>query len=238
MGKKGRDTRVKRQMAPSFWSIKRKEGRFILNTRAGAHSKKSAYPLGIILRDILKVADTMYECEKIVKSGNIRIDGITVRNVAHAIGLMDIIELVPTAQSFRIVPKDSELLVPVDIPDNEKAVKLLKVIRKSTLNTSLYQYGFHDGKTFRSEQEFSVGDTCLVTLPNKSVVNHIKFEKGCTALITRGENAGRIGKVEDIREGVFSLPRRALLSFGDKTVELPVETVLAVGLERPMIKVN
>lgn len=238
MGKKGRDTRVKRQMAPSFWSIKRKEGRFILNTRAGAHSKKSAYPLGIILRDILKVADTMYECEKIVKSGNIRIDGIIVRNVAHAIGLMDIIELVPTAQSFRIVPKDSELLVPVDIPDNEKAVKLLKVIRKSTLNTSLYQYGFHDGKTFRSEQEFSVGDTCLVTLPNKSVVNHIKFEKGCTALITRGENAGRIGKVEDIREGVFSLPRRALLSFGDKTVELPVETVLAVGLERPMIKVN
>lgn len=180
MGKKGRDTRVKRQMAPSFWSIKRKEGRFILNTRAGAHSKKSAYPLGIILRDILKVADTMYECEKIVKSGNIRIDGIIVRNVAHAIGLMDIIELVPTAQSFRIVPKDSELLVPVDIPDNEKAVKLLKVIRKSKLNTSLYQYGFHDGKTFRSEQEFSVGDTCLVTLPNKSVVNHIKFEKGCT----------------------------------------------------------
>jgi small subunit ribosomal protein S4e len=238
MGKKGRDTRVKRQMAPSFWSIKRKEGRFILNTRAGAHSKKFAYPLGIILRDILKVADTMYECEKIVKSGNIRIDGITVRNVAHAIGLMDIIELVPTAQSFRIVPKDSELLVPVDIPDNEKAVKLLKVIRKSTLNTSLYQYGFHDGKTFRSEQEFSVGDTCLVTLPNTSVVNHIKFEKGCTALITRGENAGRIGKVEDIREGVFSLPRRALLSFGDKTIELPVETVLAVGLERPMIKVN
>src|SRR5512133_686135 len=123
MGKKGRDTRVKRQMAPSFWNIKRKEGRFILNTRAGAHSKKSAYPLGIILRDILKVADTMYECEKIVKSGNIRIDGITVRNVAHAIGLMDIIELVPTAQSFRIVPKDSELLVPVDIPDNEKTVK-------------------------------------------------------------------------------------------------------------------
>lgn len=238
MGKKGRDTRVKRQMAPSFWNIKRKEGRFILNTRAGAHSKRSAYPLGIILRDILKVADTMYECEKIVKSGNIRIDGITVRNVAHAIGLMDIIELVPTAQSFRIVPKDSELLVPVDIPDNEKAVKLLKVIRKSTLNTSLYQYGFHDGKTFRSEQEFSVGDTCLVTLPNKSVVNHIKFEKGCTALITRGDNAGRIGKVEDIREGVFSLPRRALLSFGDKTIELPVETVLAVGLERPMIKVN
>jgi small subunit ribosomal protein S4e len=238
MGKKGRDTRVKRQMAPSFWNIKRKEGRFILNTRAGAHSKKSAYPLGIILRDILKVADTMYECEKIVKSGNVRIDGITVRDVAHAIGLMDIIELVPTAQSFRIVPKDSELLVAVDIPDSEKAVKLLKVIRKSTLNTSLYQYGFHDGKTFRSEQEFSVGDTCLVTLPNKSVVNHIKFEKGCTALITRGENAGRIGKVEDIREGVFSLPRRALLSFGDKTIELPVETVLAVGLERPMIKVN
>jgi small subunit ribosomal protein S4e len=238
MGKKGRDTRVKRQMAPSFWNIKRKEGRFILNTRAGPHSKKSAYPLGIILRDILRVADTMYECEKIVKSGNIRIDGIVVRDVRHAIGLMDIIELVPTGQSFRIVPKDSEILVPIDIPDNEKAIKLLKVIHKSTLNPSLYQYGFHDGKTFRSDQKFSVGDTCLVTLPNKSVINHIKFEKGCTALIIRGENAGRIGKVDDIREGIFSLPRRALISFGEKSIELPVETVLAVGSEQPMIKVS
>lgn len=238
MGKKGRDTRLKRQMAPSFWKIKRKEGRFILNTRAGPHSKKSAYPLGIILRDILRVADTMYECDKIVKSGNIRIDGIIVRDVGHAVGLMDTIELVPSTQSFRMVPKDSEILVPVDIPDNEKAIKLLKVVHKSTLNPKLYQYGFHDGKTFRNDQKFSVGDTCLVTLPTKSVINHIKFEKGCTALIIRGENAGRIGKVEDIREGIFSLPRRALISFGDKSIELPVETVLAVGLEQPMIKVN
>jgi metallophosphoesterase superfamily enzyme len=37
---------------------------------------------------------------------------------------------------------------------------------------------------------------------------------------------------------VFSLPKRALLSHGDKSMELPVEIVLAVGSEHPAIKVT
>jgi small subunit ribosomal protein S4e len=84
----------------------------------------------------------------------------------------------------------------------------------------------------------NVGDSCVVSLPELKVSSHIKFEKGCSALITRGENAGVIGKVEDVREGVFSLPKRALLSYGNKSVELPVDIVIPVGSEEPAIKVS
>jgi small subunit ribosomal protein S4e len=84
----------------------------------------------------------------------------------------------------------------------------------------------------------NVGDSCIIGLPELKIVSHIKFEKGCVALVTKGENAGVIGKVEDIRDGVFSLPKRALLSHGDRTMELPVEIVLAVGAEHPTIKVT
>ncbi|MDQ5860393.1 MAG: 30S ribosomal protein S4e, partial [Thermoproteota archaeon] len=59
-----------------------------------------------------------------------------------------------------------------------------------------------------------------------------------TALIITGENAGVLGKIEDIQDGVFSLPKRALLSFEDKSVELPVEMVMAVGTDRPVIRVS
>ena len=66
MAKKGGDKRTKRQLAPAFWDIKRKEGQFIVRTNPGGHAKVQSYPLGILLRDILKVVKTMNEAEKIL----------------------------------------------------------------------------------------------------------------------------------------------------------------------------
>jgi small subunit ribosomal protein S4e len=77
-----------------------------------------------------------------------------------------------------------------------------------------------------------------VQLPESKINEHIEFERGSVVLVTSGENAGGVGKVEDIRDGVFSLPKRALVSFAERSVELPVEIIMTVGSERPLIKVN
>src|SRR5919206_928552 len=165
MAKIGGDTRVKRQMAPTFWSIRRKKGRFVLRVKPGAHSKRIAYPLGIILRDVLKVANTMHEAERIVNGGKIKVDGIIRRDVNFGVGLMDIVELASIGQAYRFVPKDSRLLVPVSIKDDEKLKKLVKITNKAVIRQGKIQYGFHDGKRLISDQNMSVGDTCLVQLP-------------------------------------------------------------------------
>jgi small subunit ribosomal protein S4e len=57
-------------------------------------------------------------------------------------------------------------------------------------------------------------------------------------LITRGENAGKMGIVEDVRDGVFSLPKHAVVSLEEKLVELPVDMVMAVGFDKPILRVN
>jgi len=238
MAKIGGDTRVKRQMAPTFWNIRRKKGRFVLRVKPGAHPKRRAYPLGIILRDVLKIANTMHEAERIVNGGKIKVDGIIRRDVNFGIGLMDIVELASIGQAYRFVPKDSRLLVPVSVNEDEKFKKLLKITSKVAIKGSKVQYGFHDGKTVISDQKMRVGDTCVVQLPESKINEHIEFERGSVVLVTSGENAGGIGKVEDIRDGVFSLPKRALVSFAERSVELPVEIIMTVGSERPLIKVN
>jgi len=238
MAKIGGDTRVKRQMAPTFWSIRRKKGRFVLRVKPGAHSKRRAYPLGIILRDVLKIANTMHEAERIVNGGKIKVDGIIRRDVNFGVGLMDIVELASIGQAYRFVPKDSRLLVPVSVNDDEKFKKLLKITSKVAIKGNKVQYGFHDGKTVISDQKMRVGDTCVVQLPESKINEHIEFERGSVVLVTSGENAGSVGKVEDIRDGVFSLPKRALVSFTERSVELPVEIIMTVGSERPLIKVN
>ena len=239
MAKKGGNSRLKRQMAPRFWGIKRKQGRFVLRIKAGPHSKSRGYPLGIVLRDMLNVAQTMSEARKIVNSGKVKVDGVVRRSISFGIGVMDVVELVPTSQAYRFLPKDSRLLVPVSITDEkEKVVKLVKTTSKGLTRGGRLQYGFHDGKTILTDQKMNVGDSCLVRLPEANIDQHIKFERGCTVLVIRGDNAGNIGKVEDIRDGIFSLPKRALVSFAERSVELPVEAIMAIGSETPAIKVS
>jgi small subunit ribosomal protein S4e len=66
---------------------------------------------------------------------------------------------------------------------------------------------------------------------------HIKFETGCFVLVVQGENAGKIGRVEEIKSGMFSLPKRVVLTFDEKTVELPVELIMPIGLDKPVLEV-
>ncbi len=237
MGKKGGDTRVKRQMAPMFWDVKRKESQFVMRVKPGPHPKNRAYPLGMVLRDAIKVTKTARESQVVLNEGKIKVDGMVRRDPNLAVGLMDVVEL-STGQAYRLVPKDSELLAPVAVDDAEKNMKLAKVTSKVMTKGKKIQYGFHDGRTLISDAKLKVGDTCVMALPESKIKDHIKFEKGATALIITGDNAGKIGKIEDIRDGVFSLPKRALVTFEDRAVELPVEMVMVVGADKPVIKVN
>ena len=237
MAKKGGDTRVKRQLAPKFWDIKRKQSQFVVRVKPGPHPKHRAYPLGMILRDVLKVTNTMHESDRVLTAGQVKVDGVVRRNRNFAVGLMDVIEL-SSGQTFRMVPKDSMLLAAIPIDGTEGSSKLVRVTSKVTIKGKKLQYGFHDGKTLISDQKLKVCDTCVIDLPKVQVRTHIPFEKGTSVLIISGENAGHIGKIDDIQDGVFSLPKRALVSYEDRSVELPVEMVMVVGSDRPVLKVN
>lgn len=238
MGKKGGDTRLKRQLAPTFWNIRRKQSQFVLKASPGPHRKHNSYPLGIVLRDVLKIATTMHEAKTIVSGGNVKVDGIERRDVKFPVGLMDVIELIPTGQCYRLVPKDSKLLVHIEIPNAERLVKFVKVTSKVTTNGGKLQYGFHDGKTMISDQQLSVGDTCLIDFQNSTIRNIVRFEKGNLGVITSGDNAGSFGTIEEIKDGIFSLPERVILKLENRSVELPTKIVMAVGSEAPLIKVN
>ena len=241
MANKGGRTTVKRQLAPVFWDIHRKQGRFIVRTHPGTHAKKYAYSIGVILRDVLKVTKNMHEAKKIVNAGKVKIDNIIRYNVNFAVGLMDTIELVSSQQKvYRLVPSKSLLLSPIEISDDEKTLKLLKIKNKSIIKGNKIQYGFHDGKTVISEAIYSVGDTCLVKVPELEIIETLKLQSDCLAILTRGDNAGSIGKIQEIKEGTFSLPKRVIISVDSKLLEIPIDMIMVIS-ERdnnPKIKVT
>ena len=238
MAKKGRDTRTKRQLAPAFWDIKRKQGQFIVNSSPGGHPKSISYPLGILLRDILKISNTMKESEKITKSGMVKVDGITRYDVNFPVGLMDIVELQNSNQVFRLVPKNSRLLYPIEIDTSEKNLKLLKIKNKMLVKGNKLQYGFHDGKTMILTENYNVDDSVLIDLSDRHIKNNVKIETNSLGMIIKGDNAGLIGKIDQIKEGNFSIPKRVILSLESRHIELPVNMVMTIGNEQPLIKVS
>ena len=238
MAKKGGDKRLKRQLAPRFWQVNRKSARFILNTMPGPHTRKFSYPIGVVLRDLLHVCSNIREVKRSLNKGLISVDGKMIRHPNFPIGLMDTLEIKPSNQSYRFVPSNGIPLFPIEINSDEKNLKLEKIKSKVTSKENLYQYCLHDGRTFLSKESYNVNDTCLIDLPKFGIKNHVQLKEGCTVIVTRGENAGNIGKVEEIKTGSFSLPKRVLVSIGEKTVELPIDIVMAIGVDSSLIQVS
>lgn len=238
MAKKGGDKRLKRQLAPRFWQVNRKSVRFILNTMPGPHTRKFSYPIGVVLRDLLHVCSNIREVKRSLNKGLISVDGKMIRHPNFPIGLMDTLEIKPSNQSYRFVPSNGIPLFPIKINSDEKNLKLEKIKSKVTSKENLYQYCLHDGRTFLSKESYNVNDTCLIDLPKFGIKNHVQLKEGCTVIVTRGENAGNIGKVEEIKTGSFSLPKRVSVSMGEKTVELPIDIVMAIGVDSSLIQVS
>lgn len=238
MGSISGSKKLKRQMAPLFWGIARKNKRFVVTVKPGSHKKDMAIPTVVFLRDMLKMVTTMREAKATIYSGKIKVDGVIRKSLHHGIGLMDVVELDNVSDIFRLIPKDKKLLQPIKIEDSEKSKKLVRVKNKTTLSKGRTQIGFHDGRSIISDTDVNVGDTCLIQVPEQKILQVIKMEPGCQALVTRGVNAGQVGKIESVEPGTFILPKRVVLTFGERNIEIPSDIILVVGKEEPIIKIK
>ncbi len=151
---------------------------------------------------------------------------------------MDVVELENVSDIYRLVPTEGKILKPIKISDAEKSKKLVRIVTKTTINKGKIQTGFHDGRSTLQEVNGKVGDTCVMQVPDQKVLDVIKLEAGCQGLVTRGINAGQIGKVESVEEGTFILPKRVNLILGEKKIEIPADVIMPIGKEEPVIQLK
>lgn len=229
--------KLKRQMAPMFWGITRKSPRFVTTVRPGPHSKHFSIPTAVFLRDTIKIVTTAREAEYAIYNGKVKVDGLKRKSIHHGIGLMDVVELDGVSDVYRLVPKQGHLLEPIKIKSNEKSVKLVKVTSKTSIKKSKTQIGFHDGRSLISDVDVAVGDSCLMQVPEQKINEVLKLENGSKVLVTKGINAGQLADIKGIKEGTFVLPKRVLLSFGQREIEIPAELVMVVGKKEPIIQI-
>jgi small subunit ribosomal protein S4e len=237
MAKKSGSLKAKRSASPAFWQISRKDKRFVVRTAPGPHPKSYSYPLLVVLRDILELAKTRREALSILNEGKVTVDGRVVKSEAFPIGLMDVIDFPTVGKSYRMVPRRGRL-IPVEIEQKEKELKLCYVKSKKTVKGSKLGYGLHDGRVIFPEAEVDIepGDACIIKVPTQEFQASFRLSKESLALLIRGEKSGEVATVEDLKAGTYSRGPIATIRFADGTTsELPTSVLLPLGKQVPEI---
>lgn len=243
MAKKSGSRQLKRERAPAFWPIHRKEATWATRTRPGPHRRQKSLPLVLVVRDILGYAKTAREAIKIVKDSKVKVDGIVRHDHRFPVGLMDVVEIQGTAQLFRVLPKPARGLSLVPIQQGEAGYKLCRIVGKRTLGARKLQVNLHDGRSLlvqgkegqKTVDEYNIGGTLQLALPIQKVVKYIPFQTGAIGLVTDGKNQGFYGKITSIFPGSYARPKIAKIQTGEESFDTPANYVISVGTDTPLV---
>ncbi|MBO3757578.1 MAG: 30S ribosomal protein S4e [Thermoproteota archaeon] len=211
MAKKGGSKHIKAIAAPRLWSIQRKSKVFVTKPMPGPHSLETSIPLLVLLRDLLKEVKTVKEAKKVVKAKKVLVDGKIVVDEKRPIGLMDVVSLPSYGKCYRITVDRKGRLKPLEIPKEEENLKILKVVKKMTVDKDRLGLTFHDGSYLELGSEFpvKVGDSVLISLPDRKVLELLPFSVGSTCFVFSGSSSGTVGKIIKIEPS--SLRRKSIV---------------------------
>ncbi|MFH1520663.1 MAG: 30S ribosomal protein S4e [Candidatus Micrarchaeota archaeon] len=212
MAKRGGTKHLKRIASPKAIPVHdRKAKTWMTKSIAGPHPKKKAIPLGVLVRDVLKVATTMREAKRILSNRLVEVDGRVRTEEKFPVGLMDVVSFPKISKNFRITVDRKGRLIPTEITKDNAASKICKVIKKHTVSGGKLTYTFHDGKNMIGDNHLHVGDSVLVTLPDGKLKNHLKRDIGSRCLIMEGTHAGKIVTLKEIIERKGGKPNEAVV---------------------------
>jgi len=195
---RGPKKHLKRINAPKSWMLDKLGGIFATKPSQGPHKYRESIPLTVVLKNRLKYALTGREVMLIVndKEGNIAVDGKIRKDPRFPAGLMDVISIKKTGELYRVLYDVKGRFVLRNIGQEEAKHKLCKITKRSVGPNKIPYIVTHDGRTIRfPNPAISVLDSVKVDIATGNIVDHVAFETGNLALITSGNNVGRVGVI-------------------------------------------
>jgi small subunit ribosomal protein S4e len=192
----------------------KKGSEWMIKAHPGPHPREMAIPLGVLLRDILKVARTGREVRRILTNRLVRVDGSVRVDEKFPVGLMDVVSFPESKKHYRLLLDSKGRLEPTEIKDAESASKTGKVVKKHTIKKGKINVTLHDGRNLVTDNHVKVGDSVVVSLPKAELKTHLKRDKGSKCLIVEGKHAGSIVSLKEIIQRKGGKPSEALVAKG------------------------
>lgn len=191
----------KRLASPKTWLIDRKKNKFIVRPNPGPHSLKASLPLGLILRDFLRYAQTIKEVKKMLNNRPVLVDGQRRKDHRLPLGLFDVLSFPQTQENFRLLLDQKGRLALKKISPSESGLKPCRINGKTALPRGI-QLNLHDGKNIIVERKFAgkVGDTLLLTLPDQKIKETFGLKKDAFVFLINGKGSGSSGLLQEIKK--------------------------------------
>lgn len=188
---------LKRQGIPKNWPIKRKGTTFVVKPRS-----KKGIPLLIVLRNLLKIAQTRKEVKKAIHRKHLLINNKMVRDEKIGMTLFDTLSLVPSKTHYVLGLSEKGKFELKSIKENEANKKIVKIIDKKVLKGKKIQLNLSDGRNFLSDPKLTCkpNDSILINFKDKKVEKCIPLEEKAKVVIFAGKHAGETGQIEEINK--------------------------------------
>ncbi len=216
----------KRLSAPKTYKVPRKVAKWITKPSPGPHNKE-AIPLLVVIRDFLKLADTAREARRIIGAGEILVDGIVRKDYKFPVGLFDVVTIPKLDKSYRILFDEKGRYVPREIEDAD--LKLYKIVNKTVVKGGKIQLNLFDGTNILASNDYKTKDSLLMKIPEKEIVDHLKFEEGALVMITGGSHAGEIGRLKEYKVVRSSAPNLVTVEGEERDITTIEDYVFVIG---------
>jgi len=146
----------------------------------------------------------------IVMRRAVEVDGKVRTEINYPTGYQDVIRIQKTGEQFRVMYDTKGRFVLHRITPEEAQYKLCRVLKyskakKASIGRNPFQTGqagtipyivTHDGRTIRyPDPAVRPGDSIKFDIATGKATGHLKFDVGQLAMVTKGNNIGRVGTV-------------------------------------------
>ncbi len=190
----------------------------------------------MVIRDMLKLVDNAREAKRALYEGKVLVDGKAQKDYKLPVGIFDVISVPAKGEQYRIL-KDEKGMFYLSLLEPGAVRKLARIENKTFINGKKQQLNLSDGSNKLAEGDFNVGDSLVLSIPDKQIEEKIGFEVGNLAMVVGGSHSGQTGKIKEIITVKSSQPNRVIIS-GDEEFETIKDYVYMIGKDQPVIKLG
>ncbi|MGC9079301.1 MAG: 30S ribosomal protein S4e [Nanopusillaceae archaeon] len=229
--------------APKTWPISRKEKYWIIRPRTVGYKFEYSMPILLWIRDYLKLVRTRREAVYALKNGKILVNNKVIRDPAYSVGLFDVISIPDLNKNYRVVFSNNLKLKLIEIQEQEKDLKIIRIVRKNLVKGGKIQVTGLDGSNFLFDNnEINTGDSILYNTKENKIEKILKMKEGNIIYIYYGAKVGRVGRLKSIKIMKKTFGNNRFIEYlnidTNKVEETIWEYSIVIGEDKPLITVR
>ncbi len=226
MARHGNSRHLNRLAASTYSRVSRKTVKYLAKPTSGRHSLGRSIALLVLLRDKLAFAANAREARKMIKSGQVAVNGSKVSDASYPIGFGDVIALAQTKELYTVnVGKNGDIRL--EKKEGTGKSRTLKVVGKYLAKGNKVMLRLYDGSLSAGDGKTMVNDS--VVLDGRKIKSVLKFESGARCLVVKGAHASETGTIKAIKAGGATSVAAVKVESSAGTFETPVENVMVIG---------